>query len=411
MRVAPLIVLDSEQRRLLEQQARARSLPARHVERARIVLRAADGWQDKEIAAELGIMPEKAARWRKRFLRGGVAALQKDAPRPGRPHTVSSAKVKEIVDKTTQEKPVQATHWSTRTMAAAVGVSEATVRRIWHAHGLKPHLVKTFKVSNDPQFAEKLEAIVGLYINPPEHAVVLCVDEKSQIQALDRTQPGLPLKKGRCGTMTHDYKRNGTATLFAALNTLDGSIISMCDDRHRHQEWLKFLRVIDDLTPPDKQLHLIADNYATHKHPRVQRWLTRHPRVHMHFTPTSSSWLNMVERFFRDLTDKRLRRGVFRDVEELIMAILDYIDHHNRAPKPFIWTAKAAVVGAEAPSVKRAKLAPPSFVELVPPLPVTTGECVIEFEATGGAKMRIQWKASTPPDWGSLLRAWREVQG
>ena len=354
MRVAPLIVLNSEQRRLLEQQARARSLPARHVERARIVLRAADGWQDKEIAAELGIMPEKAARWRKRFLRGGVAALQKDAPRPGRPHTVSSAKVKEIVDKTTQEKPVQATHWSTRTMAAAVGVSEATVRRIWHAHGLKPHLVKTFKVSNDPQFAEKLEAIVGLYINPPEHAVVLCVDEKSQIQALDRTQPGLPLKKGRCGTMTHDYKRNGTATLFAALNTLDGSIISMCEDRHRHQEWLKFLRVIDDLTPADKQLHLIADNYATHKHPRVQRWLTRHPRIHMHFTPTSSSWLNMVERFFRDLTDKRLRRGVFRDVEELIMAILDYIDHHNRAPKPFIWTAKAADILEK---VKRARKA------------------------------------------------------
>jgi transposase len=352
MRVARPITLDPEQRRLLEQQSRARSLPARQVERARIVLLAADGRLDKEIAAKLHITPEKAARWRNRYLDGGLAALQKDAPRPGRPATVLPAKVRQIVKKTTQEKPPAATHWSTRSMAAAVGVSEATVRRIWHAHGLKPHLVKTFKVSNDPEFADKLEAIVGLYLNPPEHAVVLCVDEKSQIQALDRRQPGLPLKKGRCGTMTHDYKRNGTATLFAALNAADGTVISMCDHRHRHQEWLKFLRVIDDVTPAEKELHLIADNYATHKHIKVQRWLARHPRIHVHFTPTSSSWLNMVERFFRDLTDKRLRRGVFRDVEELIMAILDYIDHHNRVPKPFIWTAKAADILEK---VKRAR--------------------------------------------------------
>ena len=195
-------------------------------------------------------------------------------------------------------------------MAVAVGVSAATVRRIWQANGLKPHLSRTFKVSKDPQFAEKLEAVVGLYLNPPEHALVFCVDEKSQIQALDRTQPGLPLKKGRCGTMTHDYKRNGTATLFAALNTLDGTVISMCDDRHRHQEWLRFLRVIDDVNPGRREIHLIADNYATHKHPKVQRWLARHPRFHMHFTPTSSSWLNMVERLFRELPDKRIRRGV-----------------------------------------------------------------------------------------------------
>ena len=352
MRAAPPIVLDSEQRGLLEQQARARSLPARQVERARIVLRAAEGMQNKEIASELGITPEKVARWRERFLTDGIAGLKKDAPRPGRPHTVSAGKVKEIVDKTTQQRPPHATHWSTRTMAAAVGVSEATVRRIWHAHGLKPHLVRAFKLSNDPQFAEKLEAIVGLYLNPPEHAMVLCLDEKSQIQALDRTQPGLPLKKGRCGTMTHDYKRNGTATLFAALNTLDGTVITMCDDRHRHQEWLKFLRVIDDIMPPDRKLHLIADNYATHKHPKVQRWLKRRPRIHMHFTPTSSSWLNMVERFFRDLTAKRIRRGVFRDVEELIMAILEYTDHHNEAPKPFIWTAKASDILEK---VKRAR--------------------------------------------------------
>ncbi len=352
MRAAPPIVLDSEQRGLLEQQARARSLPARQVERARIVLRAAEGMQNKEIASELGITPEKVARWRERFLTDGIAGLKKDAPRPGRPHTVSGGKVKEIVDKTTQQRPPHATHWSTRTMAAAVGVSEATVRRIWHAHGLKPHLVRAFKLSNDPQFAEKLELIVGLYLNPPEHAMVLCLDEKSQIQALDRTQPGLPLKKGRCGTMTHDYKRNGTATLFAALNTLDGTVITMCDDRHRHQEWLKFLRVIDDIMPPDRKLHLIADNYATHKHPKAQRWLKRHPRIHMHFTPASSSWLNMVERFFRDLTEKRVRRGVFRDVEELIMAILEYTDHPNEAPKPFIWTAKASDILEK---VKRAR--------------------------------------------------------
>jgi transposase len=315
-------------------------------------LLAAGGKQDLEIAAEIGISNQKAARWRKRFLKMGLAGLEKDAPRPGRTPTITPAKVQEVVRKTTQEKPTNATHWSTRTMAAATGLSEKSVRRIWHQHGLKPHLSRTFKVSNDPEFAEKLEAIVGLYLNPPEHAIVLCVDEKSQIQALDRTQPGLPLKKGRCGTMTHDYKRNGTATLFAAMSTLDGSVISMCDDRHRHQEWLKFLRVIDDLTPAGKQLHLIADNYATHKHPKVQRWLARHPRFHMHFTPTSSSWLNMVERFFRDLTEQRLRRGVFRDVEELILAIGDYIDKHNDNPKPFVWTAKAADILEK---VKRAR--------------------------------------------------------
>jgi transposase len=324
------------------------------VERARIVLLAAAGMQDKQIAAKLRIMPEKAARWRKRFLDGGPAALDKDAPRPGRTPTIPPAKIQEVVRKTTQEKPANATHWSTRSMAQAVGLSEKSVRRIWHRHGLKPHLSRTFKVSNDPQFAEKLEAIIGLYLNPPEHAIVLCADEKSQIQALDRTQPGLPLKRGRCGTMTHDYKRNGTATLFAAMSTLDGTVISMCDDRHRHQEWLKFLRVIDDLTPPDKELHLIADNYATHKHPRVQKWLARHPRFHMHFTPTSSSWLNMVERFFRDLTEQRLRRGIFRDVEELIMAIGDYIDKHNDSPKPFVWTARASDVLAK---VRRARAA------------------------------------------------------
>lgn len=352
MRVARRVPLSPEQRRTLEQHSRARSLPARLVERARIILRAADGLQDQQIADELNITPEKAARWRNRFLDGGLLALEKDAPRPGRTRTITDATVKQVIEKTTREKPDNATQWSTRTMAVAVGLSEASVRRIWHAHGLKPHLVRTFKVSNDPQFTEKLEAIVGLYLSPPEHAMVLCVDEKSQIQALDRTQPGLPLKKGRCGTMTHDYKRNGTATLFAALHTLDGTVISMCDDRHRHQEWLRFLRVIDDVTPPEKQLHLIVDNYATHKHPKVQKWLARHSRFHVYFTPTSSSWLNMVERFFRDLTQNGLRRGIFRDVEELIVAIQAYIDKHNNQPKPFIWTAKAVDILEK---VKRAR--------------------------------------------------------
>jgi transposase len=249
--------------------------------------------------------------------------------------------VQRVIRKTTQKKPLNATHWSTRTMAATIGISEASVRRIWHKHGLKPHLVETFKISNDPQFAEKLEAIVGLYMNPPEHALALCCDEKSQIQALDRTQPSLPLKRGRAETMTHDYKRNGTASLFAALNTLDGKVISLCQERHRHQEWIKFLRLVDDVTPAYKQLHLVVDNYATHKHPKVQRWLKRHPRFHLHFTPTGASWLNMVERFFRDLTHNRLRRCVFRDVIELITAIEEYVDRHNDKPKPFIWTASA----------------------------------------------------------------------
>jgi transposase len=341
MRIAPTIVLEDGQRKTLERWARGRSLPARLVERAGIVLQAAAGKQDLEIAAALGISNQKAARWRKRFLEMGMSGLERDAPRPGRKPKISAAAVQSLIDKTRQTKPANATHWSTRTMAAEAGISEASVRRIWRANGLKPHLVNTFKVSNDPLFSERLEDIVGLYLSPPEHALVLCADEKSQIQALDRTQPGLPLKRGRAETFTHDYKRNGTATLFAALNTCDGTVISMCDDRHRHQEWLKFLRVIDDVTPPEKDLHLIVDNYATHKHPKVQRWLSRHPRFHIHFTPTSSSWLNMVERFFRDLTQNRLRRGVFRDVEELIMAIGDYIDKHNHHPKPFIWTAKA----------------------------------------------------------------------
>jgi transposase len=354
MRIAAPVELSSEQRTALEGMARQRSLPLRLVERARIVLLAADGLENKQIARRLHSTQEKAARWRKRFLAGGITALQKDAPRPGKPRTITEQKVKKVVEMTLHRKPANATHWSTRTMARAAGISEASVRRIWRAHGLKPHRVRTFKLSRDPEFTEKLEDIVGLYLSPPEHAMVLCADEKSQIQALDRTQPGLPMKKGRCGTMTHDYKRNGTATLFAALDAMEGDVITMCEDRHRHQEWLKFLRVIDDIVPPEKQIHMIVDNYATHKHPKVQRWLSRHPRFHMHFTPTGCSWLNMVERFFRDLTQNRLRRGIFRSIEELIEAIGNYIDNHNENPKPFIWTAKAADILEK---VKRARTA------------------------------------------------------
>src|SRR5271170_5408296 len=352
MRIAAAVALNPEERQALERMARARSMPARLVERAQIVLLAADGLENKQIAQRMNMTAKKAARWRNRFLAAGIAALEKDAPRPGRTPTITERRVKRVVDMTLHQKPANATHWSTRTMARAAGISEASVRRIWRAHGLKPHQVRTFKLSRDPQFQEKLEDIVGLYMNPPEHAIVLCADEKSQIQALDRTQPGLPMKKGRCGTMTHDYKRNGTATLFAALDALDGQVISMCDDRHRHQEWLKFLRVIDHVTPAEKQIHMIVDNYSTHKHAKVKQWLNRHPRFHVYFTPTSCSWLNMVERFFRDLTQSRLRRGVFRDVEELMTAIGDYIDQHNERPKPFIWTAKAADILEK---VKRAR--------------------------------------------------------
>jgi len=354
MRVAPRIALTKEQKTELEHVARGRRTQARLVLRARIVLLAAAGHTDLEIAEQLGVVPRTAARWRARFLKEGPAGLERDAPRPGRTPAISAETVLAVIDKTTQQKPSGRTHWSTRTMAAAMGISEASVRRIWRAHGLKPHRVHTFKLSNDPRFAEKLEDVVGLYLNPPEHALVLSLDEKSQIQALDRTQPGLPMKKGRAQTMTHDYKRYGTTTLFAALNTLDGTVMATCMERHRHQEWLKFLRLIDRQTPQEKQLHLIVDNYATHKHPDVLAWAARHPRFHFHFTPTSSSWLNMVERFFRDLTENQLRRGVFTSVGQLQSSIFDYIEQHNSQPKPFIWTAKATDILEK---VKRGKAA------------------------------------------------------
>jgi len=341
MRVAVSIELTDEERVTLTKWSRGRSTPARLVQRAQVVLLAADGLQNKQIAAELGCKRETAAKWRNRFAQQRLVGIEKDAPRPGHTPVARLQHEAEILRMTTQETPPDATHWSTRTLAEAIGTSKDTVQRVWSDHGLKPHLTKTFKVSNDPHFAEKVVDIVGLYLNPPEHALVLSVDEKSSIQALDRTQKSLPMFPGRLGTMTHDYKRNGTTTLFAALSVTDGTLIAQCQKRHRHQEWIKFLKRIDEETVPEFDLHLIVDNYATHKHSKVKAWLERHPRFHIHFTPTSSSWLNMVERWFRELTEKRLRRGVFHSVADLIRAIEEYVAHHNDNPKGFVWTKKA----------------------------------------------------------------------
>lgn len=340
MRVAPKITLTEDVRRTLESWARGRSTPARLVIRAKIVLAAADGLDNHQIADKLEINRLLAGKWRNRFADKGLSGIEKDAPRGGRKPTARDALAAKIVEWTTQKKPAGATQWSCRTLAAELGTSSSMVNRVWRANGLKPHLARTFKLSNDKRFVEKLVDVVGLYLSPPEHALVLSCDEKSQIQALDRTQPGLPLKKGRCGTMTHDYKRNGTTTLFAAMEMAQGKLIGACMPRHRHQEWIKFLEQIDRETPPELALHLIADNYCTHKHPKVHRWLKRHPRFHMHFIPTSSSWLNLIERWFREITDKRIRRDAFKSVPQLIAAIKDFIRRHNENPKPFIWTAK-----------------------------------------------------------------------
>lgn len=338
MRVAPTITLTDDERMQLQKLVRSKLTSVRLMQRAKIVLLAEQGKQNIAIAAELGVGRLQVARWRERYATDRLAGIERDLPRGAPPVKVDVAK---LVELTTQSTPPAATHWSTRTMAQTLGVSAASVSRHWRANGLKPHLVRGFKVSRDPNFIEKLEDIVGLYMSPPEHALVLCCDEKSQVQALDRTQPGLPLKKGRAQTMTHDYKRHGTTTLFAAMSTLDGTVISTCQQRHTHVEWLKFLKKVERETPKDKTLHLIADNYATHKHPVVQEWLTKHPRITMHFTPTSASWLNMVERFFRDITTEQLRRGVFTSVPELVATIDAYVKHHNKNPKPFIWTKSA----------------------------------------------------------------------
>jgi transposase len=294
-----------------------------------------------EIVRRVGVSKPSVWRWQKRYLAEGVDGLLRDKPRgPGKPALSSELRLL-VLEKTMRETPANATHWSVRTMARAVGIGHSSVHRIWAEHGLKPHLVSTFKVSNDPKFAEKVEDVVGLYLNPPDKALVFSVDEKSQIQALDRTQPGLPIKKGRAGTMTHDYKRNGTTTLFAALNVLDGTVIGQCMKRHRHQEFLVFLRKLDRETPKRLDLHLIVDNYATHKHAKVKKWLEKHPRFHTHFTPTSASWLNQVERFFAEITRNAIRRGAFKSVLELEAAIDDYLAKHNETHQPFNWTATA----------------------------------------------------------------------
>jgi len=347
MKTAPVIMLSAKEHQTLASWSRGRSTPTRLVLRAKIVLAAAEGTMNKDIAIQCNTSKKTVSLWRQRFAELRLAGIENDAPRPGRTPAIPSSTVEAILRKTTQEKPVAATHWSTRTMAKAVGVSKATVSRIWRANGLKPHLSKTFKVSNDPRFAEKLRDVVGLYLNPPEHALVLSCDEKSQIQALDRTQKGLPLVPGRCGTMTHDYKRNGTTTLFAAVNVAQGQVIGTCQPKHRHQEWIKFLKLIDAETPPELDLHLIVDNYATHKHPKVKAWLQRHPRFHVHFIPTSSSWLNLVERWFREITDKRIRRGTFQNVKQLIAAIREFIQHHNHDSQPLVWTPKAETILAK----------------------------------------------------------------
>ena len=335
------------QRESLEVLARSQTAPHRQVQRAEALSLAADGVANTRIASRVGVNSVTVRSWRSRFAEEGLAKLGKVRSGRGRKSTIPQTKIDEIVELTRNSKPAGHTHWSCRTMAAQVGVSPATVQRVWAARGLKPHLVKTFKLSNDPRFEEKLIDVVGLYLNPPDNAIVLCLDEKSSVQALDRTQPSLPMIKGRAATMTHDYKRNGTTTLFAALDVLTGRVIGDCLPRHRHTEFLKFLRKVEREVPRGLQVHLICDNYATHKHPTVTAWLAKHPRVHLHFTPTSSSWLNLVERWFRELTDKALRRGVFHSVPDLTTQIEEYLDAHNNNPKPFIWTATAEEILAK----------------------------------------------------------------
>lgn len=333
--------LSEGQREVLATLARSSSAEHREVVAARALLLAADGKANTAIGQQVGVSPTTVASWRERFVTDGLAGLGVVRPGRGRKPTISDEQVAEIVRATLQDTPPGATHWSCRSMAKAQGVSPASAQRIWSALGLKPHQVETFKLSNDPRFEEKLVDVVGLYLDPPERAIVLCMDEKSQIQALDRTQPSLPMKKGRAGTMTHDYKRNGTTTLFAALDVATGAVIGRCLPRHRHEEFLKFLRTVDRQVPKDLAVHMILDNYATHKHPDVVKWLAKHRRFHLHFTPTSSSWLNLVERWFRNLTDQAIRRGVFASVPDLIRAIETYLASNNDDPKPLVWTATA----------------------------------------------------------------------
>ena len=340
---APIkIILSDDERRQLENAMSSSITPVRLIKRAKAIIMAADDEPSYKIAEQLDVSKDTVGSWRKRYVEQGLAGILKDLPRgrnQGGKDSAEQEKLRQlIIQKTTTEKPSGQTHWSTRVMAQAVGTNHSFVNRVWKEAGLKPHLHKTFKLSNDPRFEEKLADVVGLYMNPPDNAVVLSVDEKSSIQALDRTQPGLPMKPGRCETFTHDYKRHGTSTLFAALNVATGEVFGECKARHRHQEFLDFLKKVDKQTDPNLELHVIVDNYATHKHETVRNWLKRKPRVTLHFIPTSSSWLNLVERFFGLITDKAIRRGIFCSVKELEVAIHEFIEQHNENPRPFTWT-------------------------------------------------------------------------
>ena len=354
MRTAPSISLSETELVCLQQWARGRRLPHRQVLRAKMIILAAGGEANKDIAVSLGVSRPTVQLWRERFLALRMAGLEEDAPRSGRKPRIPPSKIKAVVEATLHTSPRNATHWSTRAMATVQGLSEASIRRIWKQHNLKPHLVETFKLSRDKFFVEKLHDVVGLYLNPPDKALVLCVDEKSQIQALDRTQPLLPMRPGIPARQTHDYKRNGTTTLFAALSMLDGRVIGDCMPRHRHQEFIRFLKRIDAQIAPELDLHLIVDNYGAHKHARVKSWLRRHPRFHLHFTPTSSSWLNLVERWFGEITTKRIRRGTFSSVNELIKAIEQYVENHNQNPRVFVWTAPVERIMAKIAKSKEA---------------------------------------------------------
>ena len=335
----PIVLSEAETTRL-GQWIRSGSTPQQVVLRARMILAATQAEQNQQIASALEVNRHSVALWRKRVRDQGIGCIWETAPGRGRKVVYGSEKVTEIIAATLQTRPAGGTHWSTRTLADQQAVSKNTIQRVWEENELKPHLQKSFKLSRDPKFLDKLTDVIGVYLTPPQNAVVLCVDEKSQIQALDRTQPGLPLKKGRCGTMTHDYKRNGTTTLFAALQVLEGRIIGQCYSRHRHQEFLKFLKRLDEEFPPGVALHLILDNYGTHGHEKVRRWLSKHSRFVLHFIPTSSSWLNLVERWFGELSQKAVRRGVFRSVAELEQAIAEFMTAWNANPKTFVWTAK-----------------------------------------------------------------------
>lgn len=354
MRIAVSISLSPQEKTTLLKWSKGRATPARLVLRARIVLLAADGMTNQEISDELQTTRKTVGEWRNRFAELRLKGIQQDAPRGGRPATKRSIEIERILHATTQTKPDNATHWTVRSLARHLNVSASMVHRLWRSQRLQPHRVKVFKLSNDPRFAEKVTDIVGLYLSPPEHALVLSCDEKSQIQALERRQKSLPIYPGRLQTLTHDYTRHGTTTLFAAIDVVEGRLIAECMPRHRHQEWLRFLKKIDAETPAELDLHLIVDNYATHKHPKVQRWLKRHPRFHVHFTPTSSSWLNLIERWFRELTQQCLRRNSFTNVKRLIEVIMKFVESHNEEPMSFIWTAKTEDI---LDKVKRAKAA------------------------------------------------------